>query len=195
MLNSGRASVKKPSDPLSVAYVGRLIFTKGVDRLLDALAGLKEETDFVLEITGDGTERTRLEEQTKRLGLEDRVTLRGLQTNVTPFLQKADIFVYPSKTEVFGLALVEAMAHGCICVANAVGGIPEILCDGVNGFLNTDNSTEGLRKTIIKAVQTVQNEEKREKMICEAFKNAERFSVEHTALQFDSVMRELRNDD
>jgi glycosyltransferase involved in cell wall biosynthesis len=73
---------------------------------------------------------------------------------VTKFLNKSDIFAYPSVCqEVFGISIVEAIAHGLPCVANNVGGIPEIIEDGKSGFLTTESTAKGIAEAIRRVIR------------------------------------------
>jgi len=118
---------------LTVAY---LIKDKGLDVAVRALAELPE--DVVLWIVGDGPERRNLEALARGLNLGSRVRLLGSHQNVVPFMQAADCFVCPSVwKEGAGNANFEAMACGLPDIASRIGGIPEFVEDGRNGFLFT----------------------------------------------------------
>jgi glycosyltransferase involved in cell wall biosynthesis len=118
---------------LTVAY---LIKDKGIDVAVRALAELPE--DVVLWIVGDGPERANLEALAQELNLGLRVQFLGSHRNVVPFMQAADCFVCPSVwKEGAGNVNFEAMACGLPDLASRVGGIPEFVEDGRNGFLFT----------------------------------------------------------
>ena len=69
------------------------------------------------------------------LDLEDKVIFTGKRNDIAEFLAISDVMFHLSEKEAFGLVLLEAMACGVPCVATNVGGIPEVIEDGVNGFL------------------------------------------------------------
>jgi glycosyltransferase involved in cell wall biosynthesis len=118
---------------VTVAY---LIKDKGVDVAVNAMAELPE--DVVLWIVGDGPERGNLEVLSRDLGLGHRVRFLGAHRDIVPFLQAADCFVCPSIwKEGAGNANFEAMACGLPDIASRIGGIPEFVEDGRNGFLFT----------------------------------------------------------
>jgi len=119
-------------EPLTLVAVGTMTqMYKGFDVLLAALAMLKSEgLRLRLRIVGDGNYRPQLEGQAQSLGLADDVTFVGQLANgaaVRAELDRADLFVMPSRTEGLPRALVEAMARRLPCVASSVGGIPELL--------------------------------------------------------------------
>lgn len=125
-----------------VLFVGRLVERKGVAQALEAIARLGPDGPR-LEIVGEGPERPALAELAKRLGVADRVVFRGRIS--APELQasyaRAAVCVLPSvqdargDTEGLGVVLLEAMNHGTPVVASRIGGIPDIVEDGVSGLL------------------------------------------------------------
>ncbi len=104
---------------------------KGVDVLIEAVARLGAAGQPVhLTHVGDGRYRTEIEAQVARLGLTDRVTLAGAVPagrRVRQHLDRADLFVMPSRTEGLPRALIEAMARGLPAIGTTAGGIPELL--------------------------------------------------------------------
>ena len=118
---------------LTVAY---LIKEKGVDVAVRALALLHE--NVVLWVVGHGPERGNLEALVRELDLGRRVRFLGSPPTVVPFMQGADCFLCPSVwKEGAGAVNFEAMACGLPDIASRVGGIPEFVEDGRNGFLFT----------------------------------------------------------
>lgn len=180
---------------VQIYYIGRLVHLKGVDMLIKAIAELSKRYAVHLVCVGDGTDRAKTEELVQKLNIVGDVDFVGFQSDVTSYLEKADLFVYPSRTEIFGISLVEAMAFGNICVANNVGGIPEIIRDGVNGFLNLANDVEGLEQTLEKAIQLLNETDKAEKMRSMAKKTAATFGIDTTIRKLEKVYMELKIDE
>jgi glycosyltransferase involved in cell wall biosynthesis/nucleoside-diphosphate-sugar epimerase len=119
-------------------FVGRLAAVKGLPVLLEAVAQLaKDRPDVRLVVAGDGPDRTKLEAQAKRLGVADRVEFRGYQSQaqVRELLQQTDVFAMASFAEGVPVVLMEAMAAGVPVIATRIAGVPELVEDGVNGFL------------------------------------------------------------
>ena len=124
------------TDKVVMIYVGRLAPQKSLPTLLEALkSSLISCPDLHLLLLGDGSDRAALEEQTRLLGISDHVTFLGNQKNVSPYLNAADIFVLPSKSEGISNALLEAMSAGLACVVTQVGGNFDILDQGRCGVL------------------------------------------------------------
>lgn len=135
----GRAEARRalglPAGAPLLAAVGRLVPTKGFDRLVDALPLIRREArESELLLIGDGPLRASLE---KRLPPERRAGLRllGARRDVPALLAAADLFVQPSIHESLGTTLVEAAFAGLPAVASRVDGIPEIVGDGSTGLL------------------------------------------------------------
>jgi len=129
---------------LTVAY---LIKDKGVDVAVKALAELPE--DVVLWIVGDGPERGNLEALAQDLNLGRRVRCFGSLQTIVPLIQAADCFLCPSVwKEGAGSANLEAMACGLPDIASRIGGIPELVEDGRNGFLFTPGDHRELAERI-----------------------------------------------
>ena len=123
---------------------------KGVPYLLEALAQLREKRDdFVLDIVGDGPNRSEYEELTRKLGLQDIVCFHGLKTKqeVAEFMKQCDIFVLPSLFETFGAVLIEALACGKPVIASRIGGPSEIVTGKV-GRLVPPGDSVALAETI-----------------------------------------------
>ncbi|MFE0510984.1 glycosyltransferase family 4 protein [Streptomyces sp. NPDC058964] len=121
--------------------VGRLSPRKGQDLAIKALSLLVQRGhDVVLELAGDtfdGYEwyEEALRRQAVSLGLADRVEFSGYRTDTSSAYAKADVVLVPSALESFGNVAVEGLAAGRPVLATAVGGLPEIVEHGVNGFL------------------------------------------------------------
>src|SRR5207302_9242618 len=88
-----------------------------------------------LALIGDGPERPRIEAEVRARGLHADVRFLGEQLDFVATLQAADVFLLPSETESFGLAALEALSCGVPVVASRVGGVPEVVREGEDGFL------------------------------------------------------------
>ena len=128
-----------------VLFVGRLDAVKGVPLLLDAFAAaLKTHPDATLTVVGDGPARAALEAKAGEMG--DAVTFLGYQPQdaVAGLLQQADMLVLPSFAEGVPVVLMEAMASRIPVIASRVAGVPELVEDGVSGFVVPPGDLETL---------------------------------------------------
>lgn len=125
-----------PAGPPIVGAVSRLAPVKGLPDLIAACARLRAaEVPFTLEIAGEGHERTALEGEARRAGVGDEVRLLGWREDIALLHRRWTLFVQPSHAEGFGLAALEAMASGLPVVASRVGGLEELVAEGVTGRL------------------------------------------------------------
>lgn len=130
--------------PLWVA-AGRLEEHKGHAVLLDALGALKaRQLDFVAVLAGEGPLREPLERRAERLGLGRSVRFTGAVEALGPLLLAADAVILPSLRETVPLTLLEALARGRPVIASRVGGIPELIEDGITGRLVPPGDTGAL---------------------------------------------------
>ncbi len=134
--------------PLAIGYAGRLVRAKGVDLLLEAVAGMTQP--WRLAVVGDGPERAALTSQAERLGLGGRVTFTPWlpSAEVAGFFRSLDVLVLPSRStpswvEQFGRVLIEAMATGTACLGSTSGEIPHVLADA--GWVFPENDAGALR--------------------------------------------------
>ena len=128
-------NARAAADPFTIGYIGRLVESKGLPQVIDALATLPDNCRVVL--IGHGPMKSELEEQAARLGVTERVTFRGsVPTYEIPDeLQKLDVLVLPSLTcpnwkEQFGRVLCEAMACETPVIGSDSGEIPYVIGDG-----------------------------------------------------------------
>jgi glycosyltransferase involved in cell wall biosynthesis len=98
----------------------------------------------VLFMVGDGPERAGAEEEARTLGVERSVFFLGKLDSVAPLLASAELFLLPSLNESFGLSALEALACGVPVVATHVGGLPEVIRDGVTGALRPVGAVEAM---------------------------------------------------
>jgi glycosyltransferase involved in cell wall biosynthesis len=141
-----------------VVCVGRLHATKGQDVLLHALKRLRDnETPARVHFIGGGPLRQEYEAMARSLGVSDRCKFLGGQPNadVLRRLGSAALSVVPSRFEAFGFVNIESMAMGTPVVASDVGGISEIIRDGVEGFLVPSEDSDALADRISRLLKDV----------------------------------------
>ncbi|MBV9082417.1 MAG: glycosyltransferase [Acidobacteriaceae bacterium] len=139
----------RKSARLVIGSVGRLSPEKGIDRLIRAFAALHSRYPAAaLHIVGDGPERSSLEALARELCVAASVKFLGRSSDVFSALQMMDIFVLPSLTEGIPLALLEGMSARLPVIATAVGGVPEVVVDGVSGMLIPPNDVPALTNAL-----------------------------------------------
>ncbi len=129
-------------EQVTVAVAARLETHKGIDVLVDACARLAAPPAVHLDVYGDGSLAGELRRRGATRGVD--VTFHGSVTDVRDRLLNADIFVLPSRGENLPITILEAMAAALPVVATRVGGVGELVDDGVTGLLVEPNDVEGL---------------------------------------------------
>lgn len=145
-------------DEKIVMHISNFRPVKRVEDVVRVFAGICERMPARLLLIGDGPDREKAGVLAETLGVADRVVMLGKQPGVDCFLPLADLFLFPSDGESFGLAALEAMACGVPVVGAAAGGLPEVVIDGENGFLREVGDVEGM---IEASVSLLQDEERR----------------------------------
>jgi glycosyltransferase involved in cell wall biosynthesis len=139
-----------------IVCIGRLEKEKGHDLLIKAMYNIsKRHPRWRLIIIGDGRERHGLLRLTEELGLGEIITFLGAVENKEAllYIKNSEFLVLPSRSESFGIVLIEAMAYRKAVVATSVGGVPEIVSDGINGFLIEPEDHNSLFEAISKLIQ------------------------------------------
>lgn len=140
-------------DEAVILAVGRLSYEKGIADLLRAAAVLsntKGVPNFRLVLVGDGPEREALARLASRLGIEGRLTMAGFQRDTKPYYSLATLMAVSSHTEGSPNVVLEAMAAGLPIAATAVGGIPEILEEGLTGLMVPPRNPDAMADAILR---------------------------------------------
>jgi glycosyltransferase involved in cell wall biosynthesis len=161
-----RLSQNHPDSPL-LLYVGRLGAEKEIEAIKPVLEAIP---DARLALVGDGPHRQTLEQYFADTPTNFVGYLKGQE--LASAYASADAFIFPSRTETLGLVLLEAMAAGTPVVAARSGGIPDIVTDGVNGYLFDPTDAEG---ATVATQRLFANPEERENLRQSARREAERW--------------------
>ena len=121
---------------------------KRVEDVVRVFAAVHRKRRCELVLIGDGPDRPRAERMVAELGLGEFVTFLGERLDFVEVLRSARAFLLTSSTESFGLAALEAMSCGVPVVASRVGGLPEVVTDGVSGFLSELGDVEGMATAV-----------------------------------------------
>lgn len=184
-----RAELGLSSSDVVGIIVARIDHLKGHDTLLHAAVMLqKKAAPFILLLAGDGAERNNREQMAQELGLKN-VRFLGFRSDVPDLLAASDFFVLPSLTEGLPLSILEAMSHGLPTVATDVGGIPELITNGQEGFLVPVNDPALLAQ----AIETViRNPALRDEIGAKAHRKAEtEFSFTRMTRDYETLYTSL----
>jgi glycosyltransferase involved in cell wall biosynthesis len=165
-----------PENALIVGTVGRLVPVKGPEFLIEAARRIIPKYPNVFFVfMGDGYLRRDLERKTSEMGIRENVIFLGWRNDAPKIISLFDIFVLPSLNEGMGRVLVEAMALGKPIVASNIGGIPDLVIHGKNGFLAPPKNSEELARYIRILLE---DRERREKMGLAGKESVSNFSKE-----------------
>jgi N-acetyl-alpha-D-glucosaminyl L-malate synthase BshA len=142
---------RAPGEPI-VMHVSNFRPVKRVDRVIEVFFRIQTRVPSRLVLIGDGPDRGAAERRAADLGLAGRVDFVGEQMDLVPWLSAANVLLLPSAQESFGLAALEAMACGVPVIASRVGGLPEIIDDGVTGFLRDKDDVDGMAAQAVKVL-------------------------------------------
>lgn len=166
-------------------FVGRIEKEKRIDILLHSLKKLNRD-DVQLAVTGGGTKLNELKELASELNLNSQVRFTGFVPHEDLFrlLNSADIFVMPSEAELLSIASLEAMACGLpVLLANAVA-LPELVTQGVNGYLFKPGNVEDIARHM---ELLADHPEQWEDMGKASLKKAQYHSLENAVQQYEML--------
>jgi 1,2-diacylglycerol 3-alpha-glucosyltransferase len=146
-----REELDVPREARLFLYAGRLAAEKNLLFLLRGFARIRRELpDSILVVAGDGPLRERMEREANALGIRPEVRFTGFldHPRLVDLYRAADLFLFASKTETQGLVLVEAMAGGTPAVAVGELGVVDVVRDGVNGYLVSEDETRFARAAV-----------------------------------------------
>jgi N-acetyl-alpha-D-glucosaminyl L-malate synthase BshA len=133
-----------------VVHVSNFRPVKRVDAVLGIFHRIQRQLPARLLLVGDGPELATVFRLARELGISQYVHAVGAQEEVMPLLSISDVFLLPSAQESFGLAALEAMACEVPVVASRVGGIPEVIEDGITGFLHPPEALDAMAASAMK---------------------------------------------
>jgi glycosyltransferase involved in cell wall biosynthesis len=180
------------TQPPQLIAVGRLHRDKGFDILLEAFSLLKDRhPQWRLIVLGEGEERERLEGLREALRLGERVSFPGRVKDPYSFLARASLFVMPSRTEGFPLALCEALACGLPAVCtDCAGGVRDIIQDRVNGVLVPKEDAPALARALERLMA---DEGERRRLAARAPEVVERFGLSKVVGAWGRLLGEVVN--
>jgi len=175
-----------------ILFVGRFVREKGIDILLKAIKILKNKysKNLKIAIVGDGELKENLNNLTVELGVNKEVKFFGVRKDIRELMVSSKIIVLPSRSEGFGIVIIEAMSNMLPVIATNVGGIPELIENGKEGILVPPENPKALARAINNLLE---NKELREKLNRAAYKEVKKeFSIKSYSvymLDFYSLLK------
>ena len=149
-----RARLCPPGCEAVIMHVSNFRPVKRVDVVLEIFRRIRTRVRSRLVLIGDGPDRQTLERSAQASGLSDEVEFIAEQQDLVPWLSAADVFLLPSAQESFGLAALEAMSCGVPVIASRIGGVPEVITDGLTGVLRDPDDVAGMAEAAIALLTT-----------------------------------------
>ncbi|MEO5800258.1 MAG: N-acetyl-alpha-D-glucosaminyl L-malate synthase BshA [Gemmatimonadales bacterium] len=183
-----KGSVLAPAGHKVLSHISNFREVKRVKDVVRIFARVRRAIPSTLVMVGDGPERLDAEREARELGVADDVRFLGRLDTVAPILAATDLFLLPSQTESFGLAALEAMACGAPVLASRIGGLPEVVVDGVNGILEPPGSVEAMAR---RAIDLLKDRNRHETMREAAVARAAEFSADVVVPQYEAFYHQV----
>lgn len=181
--------------PHLVGFVGRLVDWKEPDAFVRAAALVRARcphAQFLVvgkDEVGGAYERE-LKDLSRRLDLDGSVSFLGFRSDVAQIMRRLSVFVLSSRDEPLGIVVLEAMASGCVVVATSGGGVPDMVTDGVTGYLVPVGDHVALAEAVIRALEMPSSD--RRSMVEVARRTVEeRFSLEGQVAKLGRLYRDV----
>ncbi len=150
--SEARKRLAKPGEAILI-HLSNFRPVKRVVDVVKIFARVVHQVPSQLVLVGDGPDRSAAEWLAHELGIHDRIHFLGKQERVNELLPLADLMIMPSELESFGLAALEAMACKVPTIATRVGGVPELIDDGVTGLLYPVAALDAMAAGVIALLQ------------------------------------------
>jgi len=187
--SASQDSTKEEKDVV-LLHVGRFAPQKSHFLLVEAFAlAVKEYPAMKLWLVGDGPLKPAVKKNIVKMGLERKVLFLGIRDDVPRLLAASDLFVLSSDYEGVPLSVLEAMSAGKPVVATAVGGVPELVEDGITGILVPPRNPEALARGILRLAKDADLRRRMGKAARE--RALERFDISRTAREYEALYLKL----
>jgi N-acetyl-alpha-D-glucosaminyl L-malate synthase BshA len=172
-----------------VAHVSNFRPVKRVDAVMAIFDRIRHAVPARLLLVGDGPDLALAYRTARELGITPLVHGVGAQEEVVPLLSVSDVFLLPSAQESFGLAALEAMACEVPVVASRVGGLPEVVEDGISGFLHEPAAIEEMATSAIALLTDEALHQRMSQAACRRVR--EEFCVERVVPMYEGCYRDI----
>ncbi|MCC6544982.1 MAG: glycosyltransferase family 4 protein [Nitrospirae bacterium] len=195
LTNSPTGKTERLKGNPSILFVGQNFQRKGLPVLIEAVASVRRTyPDVSLSVIGryGNNKEEEMRDLSKGLGIERNVHFLGWKDNeeVRMLFNQVDIFAMPSFIEGFGLVFLEAMNAGVPVIGGDTGGVPELIQDGVNGFLVKPGDWQGLSERIQRLAK---DKDLRDGFVRRGYQTLEKFSLDSMVEKTNAVYWSLRN--
>ena len=182
-----RLKIAKKKEKILV-HISNFRKVKRVKDVVKIFNEVQKSTPVKLLMIGDGPERKKAEQLTRKLNISSKVKFMGKLKSVEEFLSIADVFLLPSETESFGLVALEAMASEVAVVSTNSGGLKEVNIDNVTGYLSDVGDISKMSSDVLKILKedsTLDEFKKR------AFNHATNFDLPYILPKYEELYQDL----
>lgn len=180
-----KAALGIPEEDKILIHVSNFRKVKRIEDVIRSFAIVNREIPSKLLLVGEGPEMADVHALATEIGVGTEVLFLGKRDDLPDLFSICDLNLLLSEKEAFGLVLIEAMACGVPCVGSDIGGIPEVITDGENGFIRPLGDIEGFAEA---ALAVLKNPELASRFSKDAIRSVrERFSAEEIVKQYESL--------
>jgi glycosyltransferase involved in cell wall biosynthesis len=185
-----RTKLGYKSSDIVLGYVGRLAYAKGIEDLLTVFKTLAlNNPNLKLVFVGDGDLREYIENFISINNLNQKCVITGFVSDVNSYYKGIDIFVLPSKSESTSMVTQEAMLNGVLCLCSNIGGIDEIIENGVNGILFNNSDIKDFEEKLYYCIENRDNLDEMKKNAIETIKS--KFDLTKNIIKISEFLKSL----
>jgi len=177
-----------PNGEKIVVHTSNFRKIKRIPDVIRVFAKILAQIPSRLLLIGDGPERSAAESLCRELNIVNEVRFLGKQEAVEEILSISDLFIMPSEVESFGLSALEAMACHVPTIASNAGGIPEIVKDGVTGFMSPIGDIDSMARN---AIYILEDEIRLNQFKEQAFLRAKEFDITRIVPRYESFYKQI----
>jgi N-acetyl-alpha-D-glucosaminyl L-malate synthase BshA len=157
--------------------------------ILKTFKKVSEKLNVKLLMVGDGPEKERAMRYCRAQSMEDSVLFLGRSNQIDEILCFSDLFLLPSEQESFGLAALEAMVHGVPVVCSDVGGLPEVIEEGVSGYLCPLGDVDAMAN---RAIHILEDPERHKRFKRQAYESSKKFDIDKVITHYESLYQKAK---
>ena len=180
-----------PDDQLIITHISNFRPLKRVIDILKVFKKVNEKLNVKLLMVGDGPEKVRAVRYSKANGLDTSVLFLGMSNEIDEILCFTDLFILPSEQESFGLAALEAMAHGVPVVCSDVGGLPEVVEDGFSGYLCPVGDIGTMTE---RSIYILEDPERHKQFKRQAYQSSKKYDINKVVSHYESLYHKALNE-
>lgn len=180
-----------PDDQLIITHISNFRPLKRVIDILKVFKKVNEKLNVKLLMVGDGPEKVRAVRYSKANDLDTSVLFLGKSNEIDEILCFTDLFILPSEQESFGLAALEAMAHGVPVVCSDVGGLPEVVEDGFSGYLCPVGDIGTMTE---RSIYILEDPERHKQFKRQAYQSSKKYDINKVVSHYESLYHKALNE-